>query len=179
MTKTTFKTAVKSWTLLQLLNLSTVIVQFEDPIWHLLAQSQRWNYQNSVWNLFEVDNKNTRTASLMSFWCVIVNFEQISHIVLMFSLLTFLYKFQLGYRLCIYIEVNESRYIALFVISGSIKKLYTIDCVNIYLCPVEKCGVTPHFLYRDSLTLIKLYWSSLSVLKNVISFTFHLFLPNY
>ena len=116
-------------------------------------------------------------------WCrsgvFIVNFEQISHIVLMLSLLTFLYKFQLGYRLCIYIEVNESRYTALFVISGSIKKLYTIDCINIYLCPVEKCGVTPHFLYRDSLTLIKLYWSSLSVLRNVISFTFHLFLPNF
>ena len=28
---------------------------------------------------------------------------------------------------------NESRYIALFVVSGSIKKVFSIDCVNIYL----------------------------------------------
>ena len=70
-----------------------------------------------------------------------------------------------------YIKVNESRYIALFVVSESIKKLFLIDCVNIYLfsifffsnfCqylhflniffkrlfPVEKCGVTPRCLYH-------------------------------
>ena len=58
-------------------------------------------------------------------------------------------------------KVTESRYIALFAVSGSIKKLFSIDCVNIYFsqsivfaniyvfsifffnrfCPVEKCGV--------------------------------------
>ena len=56
-----------------------------------------------------------------------------------------------------------SRHIALFVFSRSIKKLFTIDCVNIYLfsifffnrfCRVENCAVTLHCLYRDSLTLI-------------------------
>ena len=31
------------------------------------------------------------------------------------------------------LEVNESRYIALLVFSQSIKKLFSIDCVNIYL----------------------------------------------
>ena len=31
------------------------------------------------------------------------------------------------------LKLNESRYIALFVVSGSIKKLFSIDCVNIYL----------------------------------------------
>ena len=31
-----------------------------------------------------------------------------------------------------FIKVNESRYIALFVVSGFIKKLLSIDCVNIY-----------------------------------------------
>ena len=52
--------------------------------------------------------------------------------------------------------------------SGSIKKLFSSEYVNIYLLlifffnrfsPVEKCGVTPNCLYRDSLTLIanKLY----------------------
>ena len=41
------------------------------------------------------------------------------------------------------LKVNESRYIALFVVSGSMKKY-----------PVENCEVTPHCLYRDSLTLM-------------------------
>ena len=31
------------------------------------------------------------------------------------------------------LNVNESRYIALFVVSGSIKKLFSFDYVNIYL----------------------------------------------
>ena len=31
------------------------------------------------------------------------------------------------------LKVNESQYIALFVVSGSIKKLSLIDFVNIYL----------------------------------------------
>ena len=31
------------------------------------------------------------------------------------------------------LQVNESRYVALFVFSGSIKKLFSIDCINIYL----------------------------------------------
>ena len=30
------------------------------------------------------------------------------------------------------IKVNESRCIAFFVVSGSIKKVFSIDCVNIY-----------------------------------------------
>ena len=62
------------------------------------------------------------------------------------------------------IKINESRYIALFLVSGSIKKLLSIDCVNIFFSQsidnnafsvfFQKCGVTPHCLYRDSLTLI-------------------------
>ena len=31
------------------------------------------------------------------------------------------------------IKINESRYIALFVVSGSIKGLFSIDYVNIYI----------------------------------------------
>ena len=65
-------------------------------------------------------------------------------------------------------EVNESRYIALFVVWGSIKKLFSIDCVNIYFShsidfakfifsqyfyPGVKCGITPLCLYLHSLTL--------------------------
>ena len=51
-------------------------------------------------------------------------------------------------------KINESRYNnALSVVSESIKKLFSIDYVSIYLfsifffnrfCPVENCGVTPH-----------------------------------
>ena len=35
--------------------------------------------------------------------------------------------------LCYLLKINESRYIALFVVSGSIKKLFSIDYVTIYL----------------------------------------------
>ena len=31
------------------------------------------------------------------------------------------------------LKINESQYIALFMVSRSIKKLFSIDCVNIYL----------------------------------------------
>ena len=42
------------------------------------------------------------------------------------------------------IKVNESRYIALFVVSGSIEKLLPIYNVNIYLCPIF---FLPHTAY--------------------------------
>ena len=32
----------------------------------------------------------------------------------------------------VFLKVNESQYVALSVVSGSIKKLFSIDCVNIY-----------------------------------------------
>ena len=48
------------------------------PIWHLIAQSQQQKYQKNVWNLL----KFSRSVVF------IVNFEQISHIFLMFLLLT-------------------------------------------------------------------------------------------
>ena len=31
---------------------------------HLLVQSQQWNPQNNVWNLFKINSKDTRTTSL-------------------------------------------------------------------------------------------------------------------
>ena len=33
-------------------------------------------------------------------------------------------------------KVNESKYTALFVVSGSVKKLFSIDSVNIYLSSI-------------------------------------------
>ena len=33
-------------------------------------QSQQWKHQNNEWNVFKVNNKDTRTTSLTSFWCL-------------------------------------------------------------------------------------------------------------
>ena len=40
------------------------------PIQHLLVKCQQWNHQIKVWNLLKVDNKDTKTSSLTSFWCL-------------------------------------------------------------------------------------------------------------
>ena len=34
------------------------------------VENHQWKHQNNVGNLFKVNNKDTRTASLMSFWCL-------------------------------------------------------------------------------------------------------------
>ena len=35
----------------------------------------------------------------------------------------------------LFFKINKSQCITLFVVSGSIKKLFSIDCVNIYFSP--------------------------------------------
>ena len=66
-------------------------------------------------------------------------------------------------------------YIALLVVSESIKKVFSIDFVNIYLfsiiffnkfCPVQKFRATQHCLYRDLLTLMKTVIFGLMCVKN-------------
>ena len=37
--------------------------------------------------MFKVNKKDTKTTSMMLFWCLYFNFEQISHLFLMFLLL--------------------------------------------------------------------------------------------
>ena len=82
---------------------------------------------------------------------------------------------------CIF-KINESQYIALCVISGSIKNNLSIHCVNIYfpqsivsyLFTIDlKVWVTPHWLYCDSLTLrrriIKLLRAPSQVQSRVIT----------
>ena len=39
------------------------------PSWRLLVQSQQWKHQNNARNLFKVNNKDTNTTPLKSFWC--------------------------------------------------------------------------------------------------------------
>ena len=34
----------------------------------LFAESQEWKHKNNVWNMFKVNNKETRTMSMTSFW---------------------------------------------------------------------------------------------------------------
>ena len=41
-----------------------------NPSRHLDAQSQQWKHQESLWNLFRFNNKDTWTTSMMSFWCL-------------------------------------------------------------------------------------------------------------
>ena len=55
---------------------------------YLLVQSQKRKHQSNMWNLLKVNNKDAKTTSVMPFGVFIVNFEQISHIVLVVPLLT-------------------------------------------------------------------------------------------
>ena len=52
------------------------------PRRYLLIQSLQCIHQNNMWNLVKVHTKDTRTTSLTCSGVFIVNFEHISHIVL-------------------------------------------------------------------------------------------------
>ena len=58
--------------------------QIQAPSRYLLVQSQQWKHQYNVRNLF----KDTKLRQRRHLGVAIVNFEQISHIVLVFLLLT-------------------------------------------------------------------------------------------
>ena len=38
--------------------------------WDLLVESQQLKHQDNIWNLFRFNNKDTRTTSMTSFWCL-------------------------------------------------------------------------------------------------------------
>ena len=79
------------------------------------------------------------------------------------------------YFLIVYtLKINKSRYTALFVVNGSIKKHLSIDYGSIYLfsifffnrfCLVGKCWVTLHHLYRNSLTVVSI---SQKIVKRIL-----------
>ena len=54
------------------------------PNRYLLVQSQQWKHQKSVWNMFKVNNKETRTTYMKPSGTFIVSFEHISHSFLCF-----------------------------------------------------------------------------------------------
>ena len=55
---------------------------------YFLVQSQLWKHQDNVWNLFKLTTKTPERRQWRRYGVFIVNVEQISHIVLVFPLLT-------------------------------------------------------------------------------------------
>ena len=55
---------------------------------YFLVQSQLWKHQDNVWNLFKLTIKTPERRQWRRYGVFIVNVEQISHIVLVFPLLT-------------------------------------------------------------------------------------------
>ena len=54
---------------------------------YLLVQSQQKKHQKKVWNMFAVNNRTPEGRLWRRFGVFIVNFEQISHLFLVFPLL--------------------------------------------------------------------------------------------
>ena len=98
----------------------------------MLVQSQQWKYQNNVWNLFKV--KRHQTEVIMTFYCVvIVDFEQISHIVLVYLLLTWTCNCRLG-RNSFRLMVENFIYLILFISSVvtrvNINRFFRTSCCS-------------------------------------------------
>ena len=64
-----------------------VSLQFH-PSWHFLVQSQLWIHQNNVWNQMSLCCRLGTGVKETVEQVFIDNLEQVSHIVLLFSLLT-------------------------------------------------------------------------------------------
>ena len=58
------------------------------PTRHLLVQIQQRKHQSNVWNMFDVNSKSPEQRQWGRSGVLIVNFQQISHIFPMLSLLT-------------------------------------------------------------------------------------------
>ena len=43
---------------------------YKKSTWHLLVQNWPWKSHNNMWNLFKVNNRDTKTMSMISFWCL-------------------------------------------------------------------------------------------------------------
>ena len=91
------------------------------PNRHLLAQSWGLKHQNSVWNLFKVNKKDIRTASMTSFWYIVLLLWQISLAGLVF-----------GWGL-----INQD------YLRGNVSECFLIYSGELWLGPIQKllCGV--------------------------------------
>ena len=92
-TATTFSDGCKEYQKFCVLNYcvlnSFTESELDHPSRYLPAQSQQLKHQNNVPNLFQVNNKDTgvKNGVIDVVLVSIVNFEQVSHIVLLFQLL--------------------------------------------------------------------------------------------
>ena len=68
------------------------------PRSNLVLQIRQQKHQSNVRNLFKVNNKDTSTTSKRHFGVFIVSFEQIFHIVLVFTLLVLTSKYRLDFH---------------------------------------------------------------------------------
>ena len=55
---------------------------------HLPVQFQQWNHKKMVWNMFKVNNKDTRRRHCRHSGVSTVNFEHLSHLFLAYLLFT-------------------------------------------------------------------------------------------
>ena len=62
-----------------------------------ILSKQHWKHQNNLPNLFKENNKNTKRRHCRRSDIVIVNFEQISYIILLLLLIIWASKYRLGY----------------------------------------------------------------------------------
>ena len=119
--------------------------------------------------MFKVKNKDTRTTSL---WCrsgvFIVNFEHVSHLALVFLLLTLNIYLPAGKKksYCCSFSDSKFRFSLLPFFDEIVNNFCNIDCVSQYLMNMEKL--------RDNL-IADLFWlsdgrSSFFLETNVISF---------
>ena len=68
-------------------SLTNAFSEISFPNWHLLTQSQQWKLQSNLRNLFKVNKKRPERRHRRRVGILIVNFEHISHMGLVYPFL--------------------------------------------------------------------------------------------
>ena len=79
---------------------SSITLILQAPNCPMLVQSQQWNHQNNIRNLFKVTIKTQEWCQWRRFGVNIVKFEQMSYIFVLFPLLTLSKSVILGLIVC-------------------------------------------------------------------------------
>ena len=101
----------------------------ELPRRHILLQSQQRKHQNNGWNLFKVNNKDTRATSVM-LHLLLLTLNLFHKLLWCFHCGVWTNKCHLGWRVFV-----NSEYISFTVI------LCLMFTFNIYLCASAKAGL--------------------------------------
>ena len=119
----------------------------------IYVQRQQCIHQIKLWNILNVNNKDARTTSVTSFWCLIVNFEDISCLFLVFMFL--ILKRWMFSGTCCFEFVSEAGicYNSWIRISWLVKVL---DFFGKILCYCRRLSevFTPGFLSRVTATKV-------------------------